>query len=119
MDGDDKKTPIIANDPIMDNKFSPNLISEPLDVLHKKAANRIQNDPLFHSDPSDNDTSAMRNILPVFIENEQKYAQVERKRKIQSSPAKSLRQYSQDSSSLEQQLNVSYSTRFDFEMACE
>lgn len=50
------------------------------------------------------DTHSMRVILPVFIENEQKYAQMEqRRRKIHSSPAKTLRRFSQESSALEQQ----------------
>lgn len=54
------------------------------------------------SDASANDANSMRIILPVFIENEQKYAQMERRRKIQSSPAKSMRRFSQDSSKTDQ-----------------
>lgn len=51
-----------------------------------------------------NDTNSMRIILPVFIENEQKYAQMgQRQCKIQSSPGKSMRRFSQDSTALEQQ----------------
>lgn len=56
------------------------------------------------ADANANDTNSMRIILPVFIENEQKYAQMEhRRRKIQSSPAKAMRRFSQDLSALEQQ----------------
>lgn len=54
------------------------------------------------SDGSANDANSMRIILPVFIENEQKYAQMERRRKIQSSPAKSMRRFSQESSKTDQ-----------------
>lgn len=57
---------------------------------------------------NDGDAQNMRLILPVFIQNERKYSQPERQRKIQSSPVKSMRRFSQDSSEiLEKQLNVS------------
>lgn len=58
-------------------------------------------------DVTTNDANSMRIILPVFIENEQKYAQIERRRKIQSSPAKTMRRSSQDSSKSERPHNVS------------
>lgn len=55
------------------------------------------------ADADANDTNSMRIILPVFIENEQKYAQMEQhRRQIQSSPGKSMRRFSQDSKALEQ-----------------
>lgn len=58
--------------------------------------------------PIDGETQNMRLILPVFIQNERKYSQPERQRKIQSSPVKSMRRFSQDSSELlGKHLNVS------------
>lgn len=51
--------------------------------------------------PNTSDESAMRIILPVFIENEQRYAQMERVRKVQSSPAKAMRRFSQNSTTIE------------------
>lgn len=62
-------------------------IDRPLSDFTKRAAN----------ESNDNETNSMRVILPVFIENEQKYAQHDRKRKIQSSPAKSMQRFNQDS----------------------
>lgn len=56
----------------------------------------------------DDETQNMRLILPVFIQNERKYSQPERQRKIQSSPVKSMRRFSQDSSEIQNKhLNVS------------
>lgn len=55
---------------------------------------------------SENEVNNMRTILPAFIHNERKYSQTER-RKIQSSPIKSKRRYSQDSDYRNSQFNVS------------
>lgn len=61
---------------------------------------------------NDSETQNMRLILPVFIQNERKYSQPERQRKIQSSPVKSMRRFSQDSSEiLDKYLNVSQSIK--------
>lgn len=55
------------------------------------------------------ETNAMRVLLPAFIQNEQKYSEMDRIRKIQSSPMKSTqRRFSQDSAYLDRQWNVSY-----------
>lgn len=61
---------------------------------------------------SDGESQNMRLILPVFIQNERKHSQPERQRKIQSSPVKSMRRFSQDSSEfLGKHLNVSRSSK--------
>lgn len=53
---------------------------------------------------SENDVQNMRFILPAFIQNERKYSQSDR-RKIQSSPIKSKRRFSQDSAFLSKHIN--------------
>lgn len=55
-------------------------------------------------DVDSSDTQSMRIILPVFIENEQKYAQLDqRRRKTHSSPAKTVRRFSQEAAPHESQ----------------
>lgn len=108
MDDNSNNTQNNAKNDILDNKFVQNAAVNPSSVFNNKAASRVKSDTsILGNDLSDNASNAIRTMLPTFIENEQKYAQVERKRKIHSSPAKSLRRFSQDSSSLEQQLKVS------------
>lgn len=70
-----------------DQSVEEQIVDRPLSDFTKSAAN----------ESNDNETNSMRVILPVFIENEQKYAQHDRKRKIQSSPAKSMQRFNQDS----------------------
>lgn len=55
----------------------------------------------------DSEVNNLRLILPAFIEQEQKNSQIDRLRKIQSSPVKSLRRFSQGSDYLGRHLNVS------------
>lgn len=95
-------------DKSLDNKLA-NSVAKPLSAFTNQVGTCVKNENLLNSEPCVNETHSMRVILPVFIENEQKYAQVEyqRQRKIQSSPAKAMRRCSHDSSSPEWQLNVS------------
>lgn len=84
-------------------------------INEKSTDNLIYNDQneSVAKQTSENEVNNMRLILPAFIQNERKYSQTER-RKIQSSPIKSKRRYSQDSDYLSRQLNVS---RFLFSVA--
>lgn len=98
-----------AKDRFLGSKFVRNSASKVVNVF----ANNVENSDKskktheHEHDQSENEINRMRVILPTFIENEQRYAQTERRRKIQSSPAKSVRRYSQNSSHMERQLNVS------------
>lgn len=75
-----------------------------IQVAHIEQSSDQSTTTINDADADANDTNSMRIILPVFIENEQKYAQMgQRQRKIQSSPGKSMRRFSQDSLALEQQ----------------
>lgn len=80
-----------------------------IELLQIQVANIEQssdhsNTTINDADADSSDTQSMRIILPVFIENEQKYAQMDQhRRKIHSSPAKTTRRFSQDSTALEQQ----------------
>lgn len=75
-----------------------------IQVAHIEQSSDQSTTTINDADAGTNDTNSMRIILPVFIENEQKYAQMgQRQRKIQSSPGKSMRRFSQDSTALEQQ----------------
>lgn len=107
MDEESKRNENRSNDQqAQDDKFA-------YDNLPKVSSVFASNDLSSSDKPNNilengsNDHETMRIILPVFLENEQKYAQVERKRKIYSSPAKSMRRFSQDSASFERQINVS------------
>lgn len=107
MDDEGSKfNPKSYDDQSVNNRFQSNerISNRPISEFAKEAVNSVKSSNLLASDFSDNETNSMRIILPVFIENEQKYAQHDRKRKIQSSPVK---RSSQDSSSLEHQLHVS------------
>lgn len=92
-----------------DNKLTCNNTIIPQNVVanHTDSIDKTKKTP--SNDTSEKDTNSMRIILPVFIENEQKYAQMERRRKIQSSPAKSMRRFSQDSLNSERPQHVSQS----------
>lgn len=75
-----------------------------IQVAHNEQSSDHSTTTINDADVDTNDTNSMRIILPVFIENEQKYAQMgQRQRKIQSSPGKSMRRFSQESTTLEQQ----------------
>lgn len=95
----------------VDNRFANEriVVDRPHSELAKRPENSV-NSVNTQNESNDNETNSMRVILPVFIENEQKYAQHDRKRKIQSSPAKSMHRIHQDSSSVERQLHVSWMT---------
>lgn len=108
MDEENKNDSKQLNDQSVDDKF---VNSNPHTVFADQMVKCVKTNNLHDSESNDNnEIHSMRVILPVFIENEQKYAQVERKRKIQSSPAKAMRSFSQDSTQLEHQLNVSLMT---------
>lgn len=78
-------------------------------TLSLPAPANITTNSTMNEAPTDGDAQNMRLILPVFIQNERKYSQPERQRKIQSSPVKSIRRFSQDSSELlGKHLNVSH-----------
>lgn len=99
-----------AKDRFLDSsKFVRNSASKAVNVFANNVENRDKSRKMqeHEHDQSENEINRMRLILPTFIANEQKYAQTERRRNIQSSPAKSLRRYSQNSSHVERQLNVS------------
>lgn len=96
-----------AKNQSMDNKLVRNSANKPQNAIANHIDSIDQSTKTPENDTSANDTNSMRIILPVFIENEQKYAQMERRRKIQSSPAKTMRRFSQDSSKLERPPNVS------------
>lgn len=73
-------------------------------VAHIEQSSDQSNITINDADADANDTKSMRIILPVFIENEQRYAQMEhRRRKIQSSPAKAMRRFSQNFEKQQQQ----------------
>lgn len=73
-----------------------------------QTAANVSTSSIMTSLPSNGDAQNMRLILPVFIQNERKCSQPGRQRKIQSSPVKSMRRFSQDSSDLlGKHLNVS------------
>lgn len=97
-----------SSDQNVDNRFTNEriVLDRPHSALAKRTENSVKSVNA-QNESSDNETNAMRVILPVFIENEQKYAQHDRKRQIQSSPAKSMHRFYQDSSSIERQLHVS------------
>lgn len=92
-----------SKDQSSDNKFVPRVIVKPESAVNGNDSA----DSILEPGGSENEVKSMRLILPAFIENEQRYAQVEHKRKIQSSPAKSMRRFSQDSTYLDRQMNVS------------
>lgn len=96
-----------AKNQSMDNELVRNSANKPQNAIANHIDSIDQSTKTPENDTSANDTNSMRIILPVFIENEQKYAQMERRRKIQSSPAKTMRRFSQDSSKLERPPNVS------------
>lgn len=108
---EDKNQKNTNKDSNVRNKLMQNVTTKPVSEVSKKTMtiDSAKSNNIHDNEPIDNETNSMRVILPVFIENEQKYAesQVERKRKIQSSPAKSQRRFSQDSSTLEHLMNVS------------
>lgn len=110
MNEDNKHKEKILNDYQKDNKFVYSIEKNVSSALAKNAGpiNGDESKNIQENGVSENDTAnSMRIILPVFLENEQKHAQVERKRKIHSSPAKSMRRFSQDSACMERQLSVS------------
>lgn len=111
MNEDNKHKEKISNDYQTDNKFVYNIETNVSSALAKNTGpiNGDESKNIQENGVSENDTAnSMRIILPVFLENEQKHAQVERKRKIHSSPAKSMRRFSQDSACMEHQLSVSF-----------
>lgn len=116
MDKDSKYNEKSSGDQAIDSKFvydtRTNVSSAYVDK--RDAINTDKSKNVQEHSQSDGDTKSMRIILPVFLENEQKYAQVERKRKIHSSPAKSMRRFSQDSAYTERQLNVSWTEHLSF-----
>lgn len=110
MNEDNKHKQKISNDYPTDNKFVYNIETNVSSAFDKNTGpiNGDESKNIQENGVSQNDTAnSMRIILPVFLENEQKHAQVERKRKIHSSPAKSMRRFSQDSACMERQLSVS------------
>lgn len=117
MEKDSKYNEKSSSDQAIDSKFAydsrtnvSSAYADKSDAINSDKSKNVQE----HSQKSDGDTKSMRIILPVFLENEQKYAQVERKRKIHSSPAKSMRRFSQDSAYMERQLNVSWTEHLSF-----
>lgn len=75
--------------------------------------------PAFVTNASLTASDDMRLLLPVFIQNERKHSQPERQRKIQSSPVKSMRRFSQDSAEfLGKHLNVSRSIHNKWNSFC-
>lgn len=105
---DSRKNQNNFKDSNVTNKLMQNVTTKPvMSDVSKITIDSGKSDNLLDNEPNNNGTNSMRVILPVFIENEQKYAQLERIRKIQSSPAKSMRRFSQDSSSLDRLMNVS------------
>lgn len=87
---------------------STNISTSKATFNENSTENQNQTDKQFDSPSVKNDTDKMRVLLPMFIKNEQVYSQTERARKIQSSPAKSVRRFSQeDSVHIEKLNNVS------------
>lgn len=91
----------------MDSKLACNSAIKPQNTDANHTDTIDQSKKAAGNDASEKDTNSMRIILPVFIENEQKYAQMERRRKIQSSPAKTMRRFSEESLNSERPPNVS------------
>lgn len=118
MDEEYKRNQKNADDKATNNHVVHNIetnVSSVLGNRNNTINDATQSKELHENGTSENDTTnSMRIILPVFLENEQKHAQVERKRQIQSSPAKSVRRFSQDSAYLDRQKNVSLTDHIRF-----
>lgn len=101
---DDDKAAVARSSTAIGRADAGNIETLQIQVAHIEQSSDQSTTTINDADADANDTSSMRIILPVFIENEQKYAQMgQRQRKIQSSPGKSMRRFSQDSMALEQQ----------------
>lgn len=85
------------------NKFMYHAAADKIsDVVGNMKADHIDNNPFDVTE-----TNSMRFILPAFLQNEQKYSEMERARKIQSSPLNARqRRFSQDSAYLDRLWNV-------------
>lgn len=94
---------------LSDAKFVYNVATDQFSEIVNNTVKKIKSDHVSESASSENvvNSTSMRTILPMFIENEQKNSQPVRLRNIQSSPVRFMRRFSTDSNYLEKPFNVS------------